>query len=175
MSNILTNVWVPGHPRTKGSLTFKGQHAQDTEESARWRAMVAQEVKRDFLTRHGLGREPYPGEVSVVCYFLTAYDDVTTTNAGDVDKLARNVLDAIASDSRKAIMNGGVIGNDNQVADLHAIKLAASTMPHGAGLALRVTRWSEWDATQARAQARVMLAGIAVGELNGPSVDQPSW
>lgn len=149
---IITEVWVPGNPRTKGSLTAKGGYAKDTVQSSRWRALMAEQVRRD-LERRGMNAArfgedplvPYAGAVDVeLVAFLavpsTVNDSVVVPaiwhNAGDVDKIARNVLDAIAADAKSAIMNGGAIVNDNQVIRLVAEKYAAGR--GGQGLWLRV-------------------------------------
>lgn len=145
---IITEVWVPGNPRTKGSLTAKGGYAKDTVQSSRWRALMAEQVRRDIERRHPVFADvdPYAGAVDVeLVAFLavpsTVNDSVAVPaiwhNAGDVDKLARNVLDAIAADAKSAIMNGGAIVNDNQVIRLVAEKYAASRCDRG--LWLRVS------------------------------------
>lgn len=55
--------------------------------------------------------------------------------AGDVDKLARNVLDAIASNNRNPRYNGGAIEDDNQVCVLFAVKgVATDVRPSGVHL-----------------------------------------
>jgi hypothetical protein len=144
---IITEVWVPGNPRTKGSLL----NNQDTPQSSRWRALMAKQVRRDLERRNAThpGYDPpmlpYEGAVDVeLVAFLAVPSTVNDSievpaiwhNAGDVDKLARNVLDAIAADAKSAIMNGGAIVNDNQVVRLVAEKYAAA--PGEQGLWLRV-------------------------------------
>jgi hypothetical protein len=148
---IITEVWVPGNPRTKGSLTAKGGYAKDTVQSSRWRALMAEQVRRDIERRNATHpgydppMRPYQGAVDVeLVAFLAVPSTVNDSievpaiwhNAGDVDKLARNVLDAIAADAKSAIMNGGAIVNDNQVVRLVAEKYAAA--PGEQGLWLRV-------------------------------------
>lgn len=137
---ILTEVWVPGHPRTKGSLTVKGGYAADTAHSKRWRAFMAEQVRQDIALRRNSAAPalnevwPYLGPVAV--WFAawlpkgsgTAAPDEPPVwyGAGDVDKLARNVLDALAADAKNATMNGGVYVNDNQVVRLSGEKFTAS-------------------------------------------------
>lgn len=153
---IITEVWVPGNSRTKGSLTAKGGYAKDTVQSSRWRALMADQVRRDIAAR-GLtlarpGEDPFIPYAGAVDVELVAFLAVPSNsappygsfdqpaiwhNAGDVDKLARNVLDAIAADAKSAIMNGGAIMNDNQVIRLVAEKYAAA--PGEQGLWLRVS------------------------------------
>lgn len=186
---IITEVWVPGNPRTKGSLTAKGGHAKDSVQSSRWRALMAEQVRRDIARRmsHDLDmrgqtlRRPYESAVDVeLVAFLSVPAAVTTAvalfeggsaqsspaiwhNAGDVDKLARNVLDAIANDAKSAIMNGGAIVNDNQVVRLVAEKYAAA--PGEQGLWLRVTAVSHEALLTLR-----MVAGITVGNFRRAAV-----
>jgi Holliday junction resolvase RusA-like endonuclease len=146
---ILTEVWIPGHARTKGSLAAKGGYVQDTPQSKRWRALMAEVVRKDLLTRFGpitlkslssaFVKLPYAGPVAVEIDVWLPVADVIKAGAGDVDKLARNVLDAIAADAKNAVMNGGVIANDNQVIDLSIRKWRAAPTPDlPAGLLLIV-------------------------------------
>ena len=104
MSEVLAAVWVAGIPRTKGSLDARHQ---DTPQSKRWRYLVAQEVARDSYARSADGKtlRHTVGPVAVRCVFVRA------DGVGDVDKLARCVLDAL-TDSR-------VIVDDVQVVRLH--------------------------------------------------------
>jgi hypothetical protein len=142
---ILTQTWVPGHPKTKGSLTAKGGHATDTPASKRWRALMAERVRQDIERR----RHPEPnvwidetawpwrGPVLVAAYFWLepttgkaiehAHETGAATwpMAGDVDKLARNLLDALAADAKSAAMNGGAFLNDNQVINCNVWKFPA--------------------------------------------------
>lgn len=124
----MTRLWVPGHPKTKGSLTFVDQHfaQENVTGSVRWRMLVA-----DAVRRHRGGRPPSLAPVSVdLCAFLALpgagphpSSAPLHRGAGDVDKLARNVLDALgvsASDPRKG---AGAYADDNQVVALRVRKL----------------------------------------------------
>ena len=52
--------------------------------------------------------------------------------AGDLDKLVRNVLDALGSKSRNSKMNGGAIVDDNLVCRINAEKhVGGGTRPQG--------------------------------------------
>lgn len=101
---ILTEVFVPGVPKTKGSLNVRGKHVEEAVAgSERWRALVAERVRAD-RARRGLS-VPCPGPVRVrlVAFFPESAADVRAqrwaptvqTAHGDVDKLARNALDAL--------------------------------------------------------------------------------
>jgi hypothetical protein len=142
---ILTEVWVAGHARTKGSLL----NNQDTLYSKRWRALMASVVRKDVARRMSFNLDmtgqtpvyPHKGAVAVEIDVWLPVADVIKVGAGDVDKLARNVLDAIAADAKNAIMNGGVILNDNQVVRLRIDKWEAppgAPMGQPAGLLLQV-------------------------------------
>jgi Holliday junction resolvase RusA-like endonuclease len=119
MSEVLAAVWVPGVPRTKGSLDAR---MQDTPQSKRWRQLVAAELVRDgYLRRPGakIGRPAgHAGPVAVRCVFVRA------DGKGDVDKLARCVLDAL-TDSR-------VIADDVQVIKLSCERVTAGGRGDGA-------------------------------------------
>lgn len=160
MSGVITSVWVPGHPKTKGSLNFFG--SQQVEESVKgsseWRALVAGAVRRDLTERRRIGigsPEPYDGPVETVAAFwlerplgvpgLPGTVPAIWPRAGDVDKLARNVLDACAADARDAAMNGGAFLNDNQVVNLRAVKLTAREggTPSGALVMVRMIHEDE--------------------------------
>lgn len=104
--------WVPGHPKTKGSMT--AQHGgrrlvQSVEGSERWAALVTQSAR-------GRGRVE-SGPVSVNLAFWLPVPDVAAGRPGDIDKLARNVLDALTK--------AGTYGDDVQVVQLLAVKYPA--------------------------------------------------
>jgi Holliday junction resolvase RusA-like endonuclease len=135
--NLILDTFVPGIARTKGSLDVvnaggrgRGAVLADTELSTKWRRLVAYQARRAY------GREPslLPIKVEIVVA-LPALDwpMITRKGAGDVDKLARNVLDALAVDLSKPDLAAGVYVDDSQVVDLHVIKLAdlGGTLPRG--------------------------------------------
>lgn len=117
MSEVLAAVWVAGIPRTKGSLD---RRMQDTPQSKAWRHLVAAEVARDSCARSGDGRtlRHTVGPVAVRCVFVRG------DGVGDLDKLARNVLDAL-QDSR-------VIADDVQVVKLSCERVTAGGRGDGA-------------------------------------------
>lgn len=129
---ILTEVWVPGRARTKGSLL----NNQDTPISKRWRALVAECVRKDLASRQllGLPAIPYAGPVAVNMFVWLDVSDVTAVGSGDLDKLARNALDAIAADAKSALMNGGAIVNDSQVVSLFSAKFSVRESRDRAGV-----------------------------------------
>lgn len=158
---VIVDVFVPGAAKTKGSMEVRnratGAMKESVEGSSRWRALMAQAV-RDDVERRGIlsqgrgefGPVPWSGPVAVtVVAYLTppgtwwrdALKDLaqfrwpTWPRAGDLDKIVRNVLDAIAANAKNAKMNGGAIVDDNLVCRLVAEKrtagATADTMPPG--------------------------------------------
>lgn len=121
---LLTECFVPFPPKTKGSMRSYGRTAggkerlvQDVVDSEKFADMVTHAVKQDRQYR-GL-TEPFDGSVAVRCIFwvtrpvkLAGWSDIpaTWTRAGDLDKLLRNVLDALTK--------AGVYNDDNQVDSL---------------------------------------------------------
>lgn len=142
MGIVLCSTWIPGVPRTKGSLDPR---MQDSPASKAWRSVVAEEVRRYMRVYPGGPREywieesaslanwsavPFDGPVAVRCVFVVPEPGTRQAGmfgAGDVDKLARNVLDAISIDAR-------LIADDVQVVRLVCDRVVGEK----AGLALTV-------------------------------------
>ena len=122
---ILTEVFVPGVPKTKGSLTRRGEHMEEAVAgSSRWRALVAQRVRQDRERRGLTVPCPGPVRVRIVSFFTEAAADVRALRIaptepraghGDVDKLERNVLDAL-KDAGVYVDDSLVISTDNEKA-----------------------------------------------------------
>ncbi len=126
----LLSTFVTGTPRPKGSLDVQQVRdgagrltgrvrAKDSDLSTRWlRTMVLR-----FKGQIGSVAEPYPGPVMVSAVFWFDRDEYgaktggepypTGANIGDLDKLVRNVLDALQSKT-----GAGVIADDRQVVEL---------------------------------------------------------
>lgn len=131
---LLTEITITGHPKTKGSLEVVTKtHVRERPGSARWRKLVADRLRTDYAARpvvldaRGEGHfGPYAGRVGVL---IVSYmepprawlERITEWFLGqfssDVDKLARNVLDAA--------VDAGVIVDDGQVVDLYSHKRLA--------------------------------------------------
>lgn len=127
------SVWVPGIPRPKGSLTPQQVRAgdgeltgrirlTDSDPSKRWRRIMA----KAFEANRG---PTFVGPVIVTaCFFFArcCNDDVwAEPHIGDLDKLLRNVYDAL--------QDAGVYGNDRQVVqDGGSSKRLANAPWHGA-------------------------------------------
>jgi hypothetical protein len=167
---LLTEVWVPGLPKTKGSLNFVGDRyvEESVKGSARWRVLVADAVRRDRHRRFHGEQRPSDQPVSVRAVFWLPPPAASTRSpiadvaratgapvhagSGDVDKLARNVLDALGANAAVAAKNGGAYLDDVQVVTLGVLKVmtAPGLSP---GMLLRVDELGvEW-LTEARTNA----------------------
>lgn len=151
---ILCSVWVPGSPKTKGSLTVvnsggKGRkaHVEDTPESKRWRMFMVERIRSWRWQQPGAALwygQPYPGPVDITATFYQAIkpEDMVrkVAGSGDLDKLVRNLFDAISvNDDPK--LGAGVILDDMQVICLSANKLPAAWSNTGdPGLWVQVER-----------------------------------
>lgn len=167
---LLTNVWVPGHPRTKGSLDVvnaKRGVLADSKLSRDWRKLVAYSVRQDRAAR-GL-HDPSCVAVGLRLVFVlpppagwvamwreqgaTAVEvagvEPIHDGVGDLDKLVRNVMDAL-QDAR-------AYANDVQVAGVAASKIYALA-DERPGVAIRA--W-ERTADQARAGRAMIYAELA--------------
>lgn len=108
------SLWVPGRPKTKGSLDFQpgrkcrccakceaylpgGRAVENVAGSKRWRQLMAYSIERAM--REAGGSPLGDGEVGVGATFYLPVTDVTAVRAGDADKLARNLLDALTDAS----------------------------------------------------------------------------
>lgn len=117
MSEILAEVFVPGRPRPKGSMRCTGRNhhmVEDNDDSKPWRKLMAQAltVDRDRRVEPGVPRSPWGGDVDVS---IVAFFPADGPTPGDVDKLARNVLDALQD---AAGGSPAVLANDSQVVGL---------------------------------------------------------
>lgn len=108
----LACIWVPGRPRTKGSLKHwcmkDRAHTVRVEEQVKdskaWRIKIASHVQRQMLQDHGsMIKFPGPVELRTVYFFCREDEDLprepypTAITVGDLDKLDRNVGDALTS------------------------------------------------------------------------------
>lgn len=133
----LLELWVPGAPKTKGSLTFLGgRHVvENVKGSSAWRRMVAN-AARQWRAAAQL-HEPFAGPVEVLAWFMLPVDPLQY-GAGDLDKLLRNVLDALSAPKRPEDGSkcAGVYVDDNQVARIVSEKLGPAER-HGLNLVVR--------------------------------------
>lgn len=104
-------VWVPGHPKTKGSMESQERRGggrrmvQSVEGSEQWALIVERAVRSSWS--YATEPTPYAGPVAVSLAFWLPVADCAAGRPGDLDKLVRNVLDALTK--------AGVYGDDAQV------------------------------------------------------------
>ncbi len=120
---ILVSTFVAGLARTKGSLARRpnGTLYDSVVDSGKWRALMAGALRDAYelawVRANGPttdGPPPHPGPVAVSAIFFLPVDPLAY-GAGDLDKLTRNLLDALGTHSKNPRYNGGVIVDDNQV------------------------------------------------------------
>ena len=130
MTQPLLSVWIPGKPKTKGSLEVvnarRGRSVvrESVVGSKRWRALMA------YALGNAYDAPPLIGRVGVDAVFHLPVQDVTTAGAGDLDKLARNLLDAM--------QDAKIFSNDVQVAPLILDKVEADDVSLGPGVMVKV-------------------------------------
>lgn len=128
---LLVDLFVPGVPRTKGSLDLRnrkaGTLAGDPRE-VQWAAIVKRALIED---RSAGGHAPIDGPVGVDLVFLMPTESVIVQGpgAGDLDKLVRSVLDAITQ--------AKVWGDDVQVVEMRVAKVDLSA-PGQPGVIIRI-------------------------------------
>jgi Holliday junction resolvase RusA-like endonuclease len=109
----MMRLWVPGHPKTKGSMEQqRGRRmVQSVEGSEEW-ALIVERAARAKLAEvfHAV---PYVGPVAVRMAFWLPVADCAAGRPGDLDKLIRNVLDALTK--------AGVYGDDAQVTHMPSV------------------------------------------------------
>lgn len=146
MMNRLIDIFVPGFARTKGSLTHKGQgRLADSDLSIRWRRLVAYKAGAAYV--NDVGQRLPPSELPIyieAVYTLPGADvaAIIRQGAGDIDKLDRNILDALAYDSAKPDLSAGVYLNDAQVIALNVAK-----QPDRGGIVPRGVQIRVWEVT----------------------------
>lgn len=122
----MTAVTVYGQPAPKGSLKCigRGGHHQLIEDNAKtkpWRELV----KQAGTQLAGLQTEPWPGALGLMVTFTVprpasvtpakrTWPHKRSKNSGDVDKLARTLLDGLE--------DSGLFADDAQIVSLMAVK-----------------------------------------------------
>lgn len=141
-----------GMPAPKGSRSFKGFRANGSAklvESSKNAKPWAEAVKFAALEQKPRGHVPWDGPVQIAVTFTVRKPKSApkrrrtwpiTRSSGDLDKLGRCTLDALA--------DAGVFGDDAQVVELHLIKAfpgeEAYTLPTpGAVIAIDQVRPAE--------------------------------
>lgn len=145
LPEMLLSMFVPGRPRSKGSLKHwcmkDRAHTVRVEEqvadSAKWKRTVAAHVQREALKRYGRHLQyAGPVELRAVFYFDREREDrpeeayPVAMSIGDLDKLLRNVGDALTS--------SGLIKDDQYIVSVVTRKYWATTYkPAGARIEVR--------------------------------------
>lgn len=151
----IISVWVPGHPRTKGSLTggrtgAGGVRLADSTLSRQWRAAICDvlvpEITDPVVKRGKTWRQLRPGwprrdvPIAVSAWFwferpvLGRGAEPIGRQYGDLDKLVRNVLDAL--------QDSGVYADDAQVQRLMEVgKSFCGFGEHSRGEGAQITVW----------------------------------
>lgn len=124
---MLLSAWCPGRPKTKGSLTCRpnGSVRENVVGSKEWRQLMAQSFRIAYS-----GAAPCDDPVSVGLVFYLPVTNVIAVRAGDIDKLVRNVLDALT--------DAKIYTDDVNVARVTAEKLPADQSARGAGVYVQV-------------------------------------
>ena len=119
---LLLMTWVPGAPKTKGSMAVRNARAGTMKESVigstRWRQLIAQRA-REMRQQS----ETWNGPAGVSAYFYLPREDPTVKRSGDIDKLTRNVLDALE--------DAKIWADDVQCVTLDIRKLGLAASPEG--------------------------------------------
>jgi hypothetical protein len=147
MSEILAEVFVPGRARPKGSLRCRGGRAHCMEEdnpaSKPWRIKMAGALRADRDARTDQGTYPGAVDVSIIAFFEPDGVGASALGAplrphdgGDVDKLSRNVLDALQDGTEHSPK---VLGDDSLVIGLFAEKIFTDIIGEQ-GIWIRVTK-----------------------------------
>lgn len=138
MITLAFRLFVPGVPRSKGSLKPQqrrggggrltgGVRLVDSPQSKLWRRTMALAFREAWG-----GAEPILGPVAVSAVFYFDRNDYVVAadslwpdhpHIGDLDKLCRNLLDALQVDDTGEGNGAGIIADDRQV-----VKFAEPTM-----------------------------------------------
>lgn len=119
------DIWVPGTPRPKGSMRSlgKGRMVEQNATSGEWRAAVAYAFRQELRELELIGNPPGVWLSGVRVTIRLQFNPPKSWKGGsypisratgDVDKHARNILDAL--------VDAGVIKDDSQVAGLRVSK-----------------------------------------------------
>lgn len=176
--SALISLAVPGRPRTKGSLhgicTRNRSHtihySEQVADSAAWRKRVARRLREAQLTEHGtLLVHTGPVEVRLVFFFARSAGPAgetlwpTSIVMGDLDKLTRNVLDALSAPTKREQFEGcsALIKDDSQVVSLTAGKFWVHG-DHEPGVQILVLPLEDEDPAEV-VKAELMQWGILRG------------
>lgn len=119
----ILDVWVPGRPTTKGSVKHIGQGRvrQSVKGSTEWAGVIRRAVAGQ-VARGLAGFAPRDVPVQVRVTYRMPGTDPVAERIGDVDKLVRNVLDALTRNEK--IRYPGVYVDDVQVIGVDSARFA---------------------------------------------------
>lgn len=148
----MLDVWVPGVAKTKGSVESigGGRVRQSVSGSTTWANLVMRTVKE----RVAQGRAmvvPRRQPVSVRLVFRlppSGSADPVRERIGDVDKLERNILDALTAKPRLGYL--GVYVDDVQVVKLASVRVVGQ--PAGCHIVVHALSTSYMDALTSQAE-----------------------
>jgi len=144
----LLDFWVPGAPKTKGSLTPRAPRChccsmcsgylgrpqlRDSVGSKRWRQLVAYSAGAAMSGATQAWPLTGPVELDLTYYLPVDVAKLIEQGSGDLDKLERNIFDAL--------QDAGVYANDAQVVACAHRKWAEGS--GGAGVRIRVAMAGE--------------------------------
>lgn len=146
MMREILNIFVPGHAKTKGSVdAFKTQPdrsghrrtyvRQSVQGSSEWAALVEYAATKAWAGRPT--RTGVPIRVNLAYYLPCTTGKLIARGSGDIDKLERNILDALT--------RAGVYGDDAQVVGVVHEKMSAVDGPlnPGARIGVQIVVWEE--------------------------------
>jgi len=153
--------WVPGVARPKGSVDVGAQGQVLHTPASKDRAGLIKRAARTAMVEYGWKRvdPPLGIEVTHIAWLPCAGGAImaTGTGSGDLDKLERNLWDALTE--------AGVWGDDVQVIDVQARKHVADG-PFGEYIAVRTVSAMR---ALAHKQRDAMIASTAVARAVGVS------
>lgn len=178
MSDLVVTVWVPGIPKTKGSLDVvnraTGAVAENVDNTG-WRRQVAARVRAamapTFPAVSKVAPEllPYrPIDVPVIVNVLFVLrppktheqmQSATWHAAGDVDKLQRLIGDALNAGKDAHPKDAHLIADDNLIVRWNATKVSAAAIGYAPGALINVQR-ADMDLLNAMALKTLMSHGV---------------
>jgi crossover junction endodeoxyribonuclease RusA len=119
VTDTRVRILVDGTPKPKGSLKHigRGRLVEQVAGSSKWREQVAWATRQQHASEPLTGPAAVQFEVRVTPPKSAPKRRTTlpiTRSSGDLDKHARNILDAL--------VDGGVLADDSQVVELHGRK-----------------------------------------------------
>lgn len=156
----VVTAWVPGIPKTKGSMDLKNRatgHLTESVDNTGWRRQVASWVRQrmansDLPGLSNMDAEdlPYvPIDVPIIVNVLFVLrpprthepmSSATWPSAGDVDKLCRLVGDALNAGKDAHPRDAHLIADDNLIIRWNATKVSSVAVGYPSGALINVQR-----------------------------------